>query len=119
MLVLLSTISHNNDGFPFFKMVLFIYFIPTIVALFRLTIIRFKFFSVLFINLFFGWTIYGWWFAFTKAFSSKNIVYIKNKSKDIAITDKYDQLIKLNNLLSSGAINEFEYEAEKKKILNH
>ncbi|MCT4327747.1 SHOCT domain-containing protein [Elizabethkingia anophelis] len=34
-------------------------------------------------------------------------------------SDKYDRLDKLNNLRSSGAINEEEFELEKQKILNH
>lgn len=118
MLAILSSTSHVNGGFPFFKMILFIYFVPTIIALFRSPIIKFKFFSVLLINIFFGWTLYGWWLAFAKAFSSSNIIYVKTKSKGNVASDKYDQLNKLNNLRSSGAINEEEFEFEKKKILN-
>ncbi|MEJ5051019.1 superinfection immunity protein [Chryseobacterium culicis] len=119
MLTILATTSHNNGGFPLFKIIVFIYFIPTIVALFRSPIIRFKFFSVLLINLFFGWTVYGWWLAFAKAFSSRNTIYIKNNSGNMISSDKYDHLDKLNNLRASGAINEEEFEAEKQKILNH
>ncbi|WP_394798554.1 superinfection immunity protein [Chryseobacterium indologenes] len=100
------------------KIILFIYFIPTIIALFRIYILRFKFFSVLLINFFFGWTVYGWWLAFAKAFSSRNIIYIKNKTRPTVTLDKYDQLNKLNDLRSSGTINEDEFEMEKKKILD-
>ncbi|UEQ75255.1 superinfection immunity protein [Chryseobacterium arthrosphaerae] len=119
MLVLLTFKSQNTGEFSFVKIILFIYFIPTIIALVRLYILRFKFFSVLLINLFFGWTVYGWWLAFAKAFSSKNVIYIKNKSKNTVVLDKYDQLNKLNNLRASGAINEEEFEVEKQKILSH
>lgn len=119
MLAILTFTSQNPGEFPFVKIILFIYFIPTIIALFRLYILRFKFFSVLLINLFFGWTVYGWWLAFAKAFSSKNVIYIKNTSKNTVALDKYDQLNKLNNLRASGAINEEEFEVEKQKILSN
>ncbi|WP_241311649.1 superinfection immunity protein [Chryseobacterium arthrosphaerae] len=119
MLTILATTSHNNGGFPLFKIIVFIYFIPTIVALFRSPIIKFKFFSVLLINLFFGWTVYGWWLSFAKAFSSRTIIHLENKSGNIVFPDKYEKLEKLNSLRSSGAINEEEFETEKKKILNH
>ncbi|MGR3855251.1 superinfection immunity protein [Chryseobacterium indologenes] len=119
MLAILTSTSQNTGEFPFVKIILFIYFIPTIIALFRVYILRFKFLSVLMINLFFGWTVYGWWLAFAKAFSSRNTIYVKNKSGDIMYSDKYDRLDKLNNLRSSGAINEEEFELEKQKILNH
>ena len=119
MLAILSSASHTNGGFPFFKIIVFIYFIPVIIALFRSHIIGFKFFTVLIINIFFGWTVYGWWLAFAKAFSSRNTIYLKTNSRSIVSSDKYDQLDKLNKLRSSGVINEEEFEAEKNKILNH
>ncbi|UKB78300.1 SHOCT domain-containing protein [Chryseobacterium sp. MEBOG07] len=56
--------------------------------------------------------------TFAKAFSSRNIIYIKNKAESTVTSDKYDQLNKLNNLRSSGTINNEEFEAEKKKILD-
>lgn len=118
MLVILSAISHSDGEALFFRIILFIYFAPTIIALFRSPIIKFKFFSVLFINLFFGWTLYGWWLAFAKAFSSRSIINLRQKSQDPLILDKYDQLSKLDNLRSQGIINEEEFEAEKNKILN-
>ncbi|WP_241315930.1 superinfection immunity protein [Chryseobacterium arthrosphaerae] len=59
------------DGSLFLKIILFIYFIPTIIALFRSPVIKSKFFIVLFVNTLLGWTLFGWWFAFYKAFSSK------------------------------------------------
>ncbi|OCA71364.1 superinfection immunity protein [Chryseobacterium arthrosphaerae] len=119
MLAILTSTSQNTGEFPFVKIILFIYFIPTIIALFRVYILRFKFFSVLLINLFFGWTVYGWWLAFAKAFSSKNVIHIKNKPKNTVVLDKYDQLNKLNKLRTSGIINDEEFEVEKQKILNH
>lgn len=119
MLAILTSMSQKTGEFPFVKIILFIYFVPTIIALFRIYILRFKFLSVLLINLFFGWTIYDWWFAFAKAFSSRNTIYIKNNSGNIISSDKYDQLDKLNNLRASGAINEKEFEVEKQKILSH
>ena len=117
MLVILSAINHSDGESLFFRIILFIYFAPTIIALFRSPIIKFKFFSVLFINLFFGWTLYGWWLAFAKAFSSRSN-NIRQKLQDPLILDKYDQLSKLGNLRSQGIINEEEFEAEKNKILN-
>lgn len=119
MLAILTSTSQNTGEFPFVKIILFIYFVPTIIALFRIYILRFKFLSVLLINLFFGWTIYGWWLAFAKAFSSKNVIYINNNHKNTIVLDKYDKLNKLNNLRASGTINEEEFEVEKQKILNH
>lgn len=119
MLAILTFTNQNTGEFPFVKIILFIYFIPTIIALFRVYILRFKLFSVLLINLFFGWTIYGWWLAFAKAFSSRSVIYLKNKSETIIVPDKYDQLDKLNKLYSSGVINDEEFDAEKQKILNH
>lgn len=119
MLAILTSTSQNTGEFPFVKIILFIYFIPTIIALFRVYILRFKFFSVLLINLFFGWTVYGWWLAFAKAFSSRSVIYLKNKHENTVVSDKYDKLNKLNNLRASGAINEEEFEVEKQKILNH
>ncbi|WET48158.1 superinfection immunity protein [Chryseobacterium indologenes] len=119
MLAILTSTNQNTGEFPFVKIILFIYFIPTIIALFRVYILRFKFFSVLLINLFFGWTVYGWWLAFVKAFSSKSVIYLKNKSETIIVPDKYDQLDKLNKLHSSGVLNDEEFDAEKQKILNH
>ncbi|OCA77560.1 hypothetical protein BBI01_03680 [Chryseobacterium artocarpi] len=118
MLVIISAINHSNGESLFFRIILFIYFAPTIIAFFRSPIIKFKFFSVLFINLFFGWTLYGWWLAFAKAFSSREIINLKQKSQDLLTLDKYDQLNKLDNLRSKGIINEEEFEVEKNKILN-
>ncbi len=40
------------------------------IALIRLPFIKFKFITVLMINTFLGWSIYGWWIAFYKATSS-------------------------------------------------
>ncbi|WP_185246244.1 superinfection immunity protein [Chryseobacterium bernardetii] len=119
MLAILTSTNQNTGEFPLVKIILFIYFIPTILALFRAYMLRFKFFSVLLINLFFGWTVYGWWLAFAKAFSSRSSIYLKNKSETIIAPDKYDQLDKLNKLRSSGIINDEEFEVEKQKILNH
>lgn len=119
MLAILTSTSQSTGEFPFVKIILFIYFIPSIIALFRIYILRFKFLSVLLINLFFGWTFYGWWLAFAKAFSSKNVIYIKSKPENTVVLDKYDKLNKLNNLRNSGAINEEEFEVEKQKVLNN
>ena len=119
MLAILTSTSQNTGEFPLVKIILIIYFIPTLIALFRVYILRFKFFSVLLINLFFGWTVYGWWLAFAKAFSSRSVIYLKNKPETKIVSDRYDQLDKLNKLHSSGVINDDEFEAEKQKILNH
>lgn len=70
MLLLLSTTTTKADGSLFFKIILFIYFIPSMIALIRIPLIKFKFITVLLINLFFGWSVYGWWIAFYKAVSS-------------------------------------------------
>ena len=34
-----------------------------------ITVLKFKFLLVLLINVFFGWTVYGWWLSFIKAIS--------------------------------------------------
>ncbi|UKB78299.1 superinfection immunity protein [Chryseobacterium sp. MEBOG07] len=47
---------------------MFIYFIPSLIALLRSPIIKWKFFTILFINLFFSWTIYGWWLHLQRHF---------------------------------------------------
>ncbi|WP_410691651.1 superinfection immunity protein [Chryseobacterium sp. SIMBA_038] len=70
MLLLLSTAATKTDGSLFFKIILFIYFIPSMIALIRIPLIKFRFITVLLINLFFGWSVYGWWIAFYKAVSS-------------------------------------------------
>ncbi|MFP3577743.1 superinfection immunity protein, partial [Brevibacillus sp. SIMBA_040] len=61
MLLLLSTAATKTDGSLFFKIILFIYFIPSMIALIRIPLIKFRFITVLLINLFFGWSVYGWW----------------------------------------------------------
>lgn len=40
------------------------------IALIRIPLIKFRFITVLLINLFFGWSVYGWWIALYKAVSS-------------------------------------------------
>jgi len=123
-------IRHDNNSYTnqqelggalFFKVIFFIYFIPTVIALVRLPILKWKFLTVFFINLFFGWTVYGWWISFGKALSSGNkkiILQVPGEnSNSFASENKYDQLGKLQDLKNSGAITEEEYEKEKKKIL--
>ncbi|PTT77274.1 MULTISPECIES: superinfection immunity protein [unclassified Chryseobacterium] len=64
------TVTHPpSDGSLFFKILFCVYFIPSLLALVRSPIIKWKFFTVLLINLFFGWTVYGWWLSFWKAVS--------------------------------------------------
>lgn len=72
MLLLLANTTVKSDGSLFFKIILFIYFIPTLVGLLRIPIIRFKFLTVFLINLFLGFTFVGWWLAFVKAVSDRN-----------------------------------------------
>lgn len=120
MMTILTTNAQPDVMGSFIKIFLFIYFIPTMIALLRVFSLKWKFFAVFFINLFFGWSIYGWWISFMKAFSSKQKIIIQNKisSNESTSTDKYDKLEKLNNLRITGAISEKEYESEKSKILN-
>jgi hypothetical protein len=68
--ILTITTQQEEGGALFLKIILFIYFIPSMIALIRLPFIKFKFITVLMINTFLGWSIYGWWIAFYKATSS-------------------------------------------------
>ncbi|MBD8083008.1 superinfection immunity protein [Chryseobacterium caseinilyticum] len=70
MIQVLAISTQEEGGAFFLKIILFLYFIPTMISILRSPILKFKIFTVLFINLFFGWTVYGWWLAFGKAFSS-------------------------------------------------
>jgi len=68
--ILTVTTQQEEGGALFLKIILFIYFIPSMIALLRLPVLKFKFLVVLLINAFFGWTVYGWWLSFMKAVSS-------------------------------------------------
>jgi hypothetical protein len=68
--ILTVTTQQEEGGALFLKIILFIYFIPSMIALLRLPVLKFKFLIVLLINIFFGWTVYGWWLSFIKAVSS-------------------------------------------------
>jgi hypothetical protein len=70
-MLLLSSSMGKSDGSLFFKIILFIYFLPTIVGLLRIPIIKFKFITVLLINTFLGFTLIGWWLSFIKAVSTR------------------------------------------------
>ncbi|MDF2833016.1 superinfection immunity protein [Chryseobacterium indoltheticum] len=70
-MLLLSSSMAKSDGSLFFKIILFIYFLPTIVGLLRIPIIKFKFITVLLINTFLGFTLIGWWLSFIKAVSTR------------------------------------------------
>lgn len=70
MLLLLSNAATKSDGSLFFKIILFIYFLPTIIGALRIPIIKYKFITVLLINTFLGFTFIGWWLSFVKAVSS-------------------------------------------------
>jgi len=121
MITILTTNQQELGGALFFKVIFFIYFIPTVIAFIRSPILKWKFFMVFFINLFFGWTVYGWWISFGKAFSSGNkkiVVQVPGQNINSVVPEnKYDQLGKLQDLKNSEAITEEEYEKEKKKIL--
>lgn len=68
--ILTVTTQQEEGGALFLKIILFLYFIPSMIALLRLPVLKFKFIIVLLINAFFGWTVYGWWLSFIKALSS-------------------------------------------------
>lgn len=68
--ILTVTTQQEEGGALFLKIILFIYFIPSMIALLRLPVLKFKFLIVLLINAFFGWTVYGWWLSFIKAVSN-------------------------------------------------
>lgn len=68
--ILTVTTQQEEGGALFLKIILFIYFIPSMIALLRLPVLKFKFLVILLINAFFGWTVYGWWLSFIKAVSS-------------------------------------------------
>jgi len=71
--ILTVTTQQEEGGALFLKIILFIYFIPSMIALLRLPVLKFKFLVVLLINAFFGWTVYGWWLSFIKAVSSSKV----------------------------------------------
>jgi len=71
MILMLAATAPKADGSLFLKIILFIYFLPSIIGLFRIPIIKYKFITVLLINLFLGWTAIGWWISFVKAVSSR------------------------------------------------
>ncbi|MFL9835840.1 superinfection immunity protein [Chryseobacterium terrae] len=68
--ILTVTTQQEEGGALFLKIILFVYFIPSMIALLRLPVLKFKFLVVLLINAFLGWTVYGWWLSFIKAVSS-------------------------------------------------
>ncbi|WP_051881683.1 superinfection immunity protein [Chryseobacterium soli] len=68
--ILTVTTQQEEGGALFLKIILFIYFIPSMIALLRLPVLKFKFLIILLINAFFGWTVIGWWLSFIKAVSS-------------------------------------------------
>jgi hypothetical protein len=68
--ILTVTTQQEEGGALFLKIILFIYFIPSMIALLRLPVLKFKFLVVLLINAFFGWTVYGWWLSLIKAVSN-------------------------------------------------
>lgn len=68
--ILTVTTQQEEGGALFLKIILFIYFIPSMIALLRLPVLKFKFLVILLINAFFGWTVYGWWLSFIKAVSN-------------------------------------------------
>lgn len=68
--ILTVTTQQEEGGALFLRIILFIYFIPSMIALVRLPVLKFKFLLVLLINTFFGWTVYGWWLSFIKAVSN-------------------------------------------------
>lgn len=68
---MLTITTPKSDGSLFFKIILFIYLFPSIVGLFRIPIIKYKYITVLLVNIFLGWTAVGWWVSFIKAISSR------------------------------------------------
>lgn len=69
--ILTVTTQQKEGGALFLKIILFIYFTPSIIALFRLPFIKFKFITIFLLNTFLGWSVYGWWIALYKAITSK------------------------------------------------
>jgi len=97
-------------GLLLFGIGLFLYFIPTWIAWGKKNCD-----SVIAINLFLGWTFVGWVIALAMSLSNdKPPIVIPPPKQD----NKLDKLMKLKNLLDSGALTELEYNKEKEKILN-
>lgn len=120
MMTLLTSTPQQPDVMgTFIKVVIFIYLIPSMIGLIRIYFLKWKFLTILFINIFFGWSVYGWWIAFIKAFSGSQKIVIKHqtRSESDKQSEKYDTLEKLNILKQSGVISLAEFEKEKSKIL--
>lgn len=69
--ILTASAQQEKAGELFLKIILFVYFLPSLIGFFRIPIIRYKFITVLLINIFLGWTAIGWWISFIKAVSSR------------------------------------------------
>lgn len=86
---------------------LFLYFIPAIAGAKK------KNAGAIFaLNLFLGWSLIGWVVALVWACTGD-----EETKKVIVASDPLDKIKKLRELLKEGAIDQLEYDKEKRKIL--
>ena len=103
-----------------FVVLLFIYFIPTIIAGFR----KHRNAGAIFVlNILLGWTFLGWVAALVWSFTSNTVdkqikdnysLVTEDQSKD----SSYSSLQALHSLKDNGVITQEEFNREKSKILN-
>jgi hypothetical protein len=104
-----------------------VYFLPTIIAVSRK---KKGTATIIILNLFLGWTVVGWVFAFIWACSTGNhtpMIVLNNNQHNHneekiefpgqSLHNKLDSLRRLKDLLDSGALSQEEYEREKEKLL--
>jgi len=102
--------------FTFVFVIIFVYFIPSIIASSRG---HHNSTALFFANLFFGWTFIGWVICLVWSLTNKSedttIINNNTNNEDASVADELEKLLKLKD---SGILNEDEFRAQKEKILS-
>lgn len=93
-----------------------IYFVPSAIAIMRK---HNNLVGILALNFLLGWTLLGWVGALVWSLMNSNSTPMVVQNYVTPSSNKYEELEKLNQLKSSGAISEEEYELEKSKLLKN